>query len=136
MDYYTYHLDRECRKCCDPIADQVHALRKFCPREVLDDGTIKSCKDDYHTPLRKLEKAPFKDLSLHHEKMRNNLRILLHRHGETVDLEIINQYGIILNRPAEFGWLKDGSQIYYFIEYAVNKINNNQYKIIKHARIF
>jgi hypothetical protein len=136
MNYYTYHLERECPTCFEPIADQMHALRKYCPREVLEDGTIKSCKDDYHSPLRKLKKAPFKGFAVHHEMMRNRLQLLLRRHGEGVNIELINRYGIILARAAETEYTDEDSKIFYFVEYAVLETKNNQYKIIKHDRIF
>lgn len=136
MEYYTYYKERECRHCSEPIADQAHGLLEFCPREVLEDGTIKSCKDDYHTPRRKIKKAPFKGFMVHHEQMRNSLRKLLRRHGEWVNIELINSYGINLTRPAETAFADDGSKIFYFVEYAVVQTKHKHYKIIKHGRVF
>ena len=135
---YTYVLGRECRNCLEPIADQTHALRIFCERVKLDDGSVLSCKDDYNSALRKIEKAPYKVFSTHQELMHNNLCNLLHKHGEIVSGELLNRFGIILNRPAEIEWDKDGVQTFYFIEYAVVQINQNQnqYKIIKHGKVF
>ena len=136
MEYYTYNLGRECRHCTEPIADQVHGLREFCPREVLEDGTIKCCKDDYHTPIRKRRIEPYKGFVVHHEHMRNSLRYLLRSQGELVNIESINRYGINLSRPAETEFKEDGSRVFYFVEYAVIETKNKQYKIIKHDRIF
>ncbi len=133
---YTYIKNRKCLQCLDPISDQTHALRKFCERVKLDDGSVLSCKDDYHSIKRKKEKAPFKNFAAHHEKMRNRVRLLLDKYGEIVNIDLINRFGIMLNRPAEIEWAKDGSQIFYFIEYAIIKINQTQFKIFKHDRIF
>lgn len=136
MDFYTFYRGRECLHCSEPISDQEHGLTKYCPREVNEDGTIKSCKDDYHTPRRKIKKAPFIGFLVHHEQMRNSLRKLLRRHGELVNIELINSYGINLSRPAETEYGNDGSITFYFVEYAVIETKNKQYKIIKHGRIF
>jgi hypothetical protein len=133
---YTYDLGRECRNCLEPIADQTHALRTFCERVKLDDGSILSCKDDYNSALRKVEKAPFKVFATHQENMRDRLRSLFNRHGEIVSVELLNRWGIMLNRPAEIEWTNDGSQIFYFIEFAVVKTNQNQFKIITHGKVF
>lgn len=133
---YTYNLGRECKNCSEPIADQAHALRTFCERVKLDDGSVLSCKDDFNSALRKIEKAPFKVFAIHQENMHDRLQSLFKRHGEIVSLELLNRWGIILNRPAEIGWDKDGVQTFYFIEYAVVRINQNQYKIIKHGKVF
>lgn len=135
MDY-TYYLGRECQYCQTEIADQTHAAREFCPRKVLDDGSIKSCKDDHHAALRKMNNAPFKGLVPHHERMRDTIRELYQAVGESVTREQINQYGVILNRPAEIGWNKESECIYYFIEYAFVRRSENQFKIIKHGKVF
>ncbi|CAN5546244.1 hypothetical protein BH10BAC1_BH10BAC1_20050 [soil metagenome] len=133
---YTYYNGRECRFCQTEIADQIHASRKYCPREVLEDGSIKSCKDDYNSPIRKEKNAHFKGFLVHHEMMRNNIRELYQNVGELVTKSQINQHGIVLNRPAEFGWNKEEQFIYYFVGYALIRLNENNFKIIKHDKVF
>ena len=95
-----------------------------------------SCKDDFNAKKRKNKKAPFRGIVLHHEKMRNSIESLFHDYGELVDLEGINRYGINMSRPAEFKWAKDGQHMYYFIDFAIIQLNQNQFKIIKHDTLF
>lgn len=133
---YTYYNGRECRFCQTEIADQEHASRIYCPREVLEDGSIKSCKDDYHSPIRKEKKSPFKGLVPHHEMMRDNIRELYQTVGEIVSTEQVNRHGIILNQPVAFEWNNDKQFVYYFIEYALIKTNDKQFNIIKHGKVF
>jgi len=133
---YTYKKNRKCKHCFAPIADQIHATRTFCPRIKLDDGSVLSCKDDFNSAKRKIEKAPFKGFATHQENMRDRLQNLFNEQGELVTIDLLNQYGIMLNRPAEIAWIKDGIPIFYFIGFAVIKTSQNQYKIQKHGKVF
>lgn len=133
---YTYNHGRKCPNCSKPIADQKHGLRKYCERVQFDDGSILNCHDDFNSARDKIRKAPFKVFATHQENMRDRLRSLFNRQGEIVSVELLNRWGIMLNRPAEIEWTNDGSQIFYFIEFAVVKTNQNQFKIIKHGKVF
>lgn len=133
---YTYKKNRKCLHCFTPISDQAHALQNYCKRIKLDDGSVQCCKDDFNAAKRKIKKEPFKVFANHQENMRDNLLSLFNDHGEIVTKELLNQYGIILNRPAEIAWLKDNTPIFYFTEFAVFKTNQNQYKIQKHGKVF
>lgn len=133
---YTYIKNRKCKHCLILIADQIHATQEYCKRIKLEDGSVLCCKDDFNAAKRKIKKAPFKVFGTHQENMLEGLRSLFNEHGEIVNRELLNQYGIILNRPAEIMWLKDGNPIFYFMEFAVVKTNQNQYKIQKHDKVF
>lgn len=53
---FTYDEQRVCLNSPTPIPDQAHGLRKFCPPSVLSDGSIKNCKDEFHSKRKKLLK--------------------------------------------------------------------------------
>src|SRR5215216_3113396 len=99
--YYTFSHKRKCLLCETPIADQAHASTKFCPRVEMSDGTIKSCKDDYHSPLRKEKYEPYKRIADFHKETNGKIESLFLAKGELVTIEQINQYGINLHRPVE-----------------------------------
>ena len=122
--------------CDSPIADQAHASTKFCPRFVLPDGSIQSCKDDYHSPKRKDANLPYKRIADYHKDAHRRINSLVKAKGDTVSIEQINQYGIRLNRPIEF--VVDAKQVTtcYFVEYAFAQLPNKQFKISKHGRVF
>src|SRR5690242_9824073 len=103
----TYDLKRRCPNCGEPIADQVHAARKFCPRIVLEDGTIHNCKDDYHSKKNKPLNAPFKFMNKWQKFYHSMIRDLVEKEGDVVTLELINRFGINLHRPFEFRVTKE-----------------------------
>ena len=129
----TYDLKRRCKHCGEPIADQVHAARKFCLRVVLEDGGILNCKDDYHSKKNKPLNAPFKFMTKCQKYYHSMIRDLFEKEGDMVTLELINRFGINLYRPFEFKITKERRYIFYFHEYAIEQLPDNKYKIIKHA---
>lgn len=132
----TYLKTRKCLYCSEPISDQEHGLRKFCETEKLEDGSVFSCKDDYNAAKRKKKVAPYKSFSNHHIAMHQRIGSLKISCGEDVNTEQINRHGIILNRPAEIEWSKDGRPVYYFMEYALIDLGNQKFKIITHDKLF
>jgi hypothetical protein len=135
-DFYTYILKRKCLHCGTPIADQVHALTKFCPREVMGDGSIKSCKDDYHVPLKKIRNRQYKNIAAYHKEAHKRIDKLLLEKGETVNTEQLNQYGIKLHRPIQFSVDSAQKGTYSFVEFAITQIGNTQFKIFRHGLEF
>src|ERR1700740_771319 len=129
---YTYKDNRKCQHCNNPISDQTHALRKSCPRKKLPDGTISSCKDDFHSAKNKKDNKAYRKLIAHHKAMDERIAFLLRHKGDAVNLEDINKHGIILNRPIEFSKNETGQFIYSFMQHSITQLNNNQYKIKKH----
>ena len=75
-DYHTFLKKRKCLHCGAPIADQAHATTKFCPRVELPDGSIKSCRDDYHAPKNKKKNLPFKKIADYHKAVHMRLTSL------------------------------------------------------------
>lgn len=46
-------MRRVCEHCGTKFDRGYNRTRKFCPHEVMDDGSIKSCKDDYHNERKR-----------------------------------------------------------------------------------
>jgi hypothetical protein len=128
----SYLNKRKCLHCGTPIADQEHGSTKFCEREVMPDGTIKSCHDDYHSERRKKINAPFMQLAYHQKQ--NHLKIgrLLEEKGEKVSLEQIDAYQIDLSKPIQIGVDGNRQFIFYFHQFAIQQLPNNKFKISKH----
>ena len=133
LDFHTFKNGRKCLKCKKPIADQEHGTRKYCRSKKLPDGSVESCKDDYHSPLRKVRNEPFKRIGDFHKLMHYRISLLFKNHGADVTLELLNRYGIMLNRPLEID-MKNGLGHFYFHEFAVQKLDPVNYKITKHGR--
>lgn len=137
-EFYTYDKGRKCQnpECDAPIPDQAHGLRLHCPREVLPDGSIKSCKDDSNTEKRKVKLSPYKELMKHYMTMDILIRRLLRRKGERVTLEDINRAGINLSRPAEFQEVPEKNERhYYYVKFLIIQ-SSETYKITRHGRVF
>jgi hypothetical protein len=134
---HTYNDKRKCLQCLKSIPDQEHALRKFCKRiKLQEDGSVMSCKDDFHSAMRKKENQPFMNFASHHKRMRDSIKDLIKEKGNTVSIESINRAGINLMRPARIDILKDGCNKFYFVEYLITQTNDFQFKITKHNEIF
>jgi hypothetical protein len=135
MPVDTYKLNRRCLYCNEPIADQVHKLRKHCFREVMNDGSVLCCKDDRHIEINSKMNQPYKAIIKHHKKMQNAIRRLLEVKGPLVDLVDLNNYGIMLNRPLEICKIHN-VYVYFFVNYKIKQIVSNCYKIETNDRIF
>ncbi len=132
---YSYTNNRKCLHCATPIADQAHASRKFCHREKLDDGTIKCCKDDFHSAKNKDTEDRLRSLALFHKKMHQRIEALVKANGYTVEHEQINRYRINLFRPVQFEFI-DGMYKGWFLEYMIERTGEKKYKISKHGLLF
>lgn len=132
----TFYKKRICRHCGKPIADQESAARIYCHKIILEDGSVQDCKDDYHAPRRKISDAPFKRIFDYHKEAHKRIGSLLTAKGSNVTTEQLNQFGIKLNRPIEFIIDKNHNITCFFVEFAITDLTNNQYKILKHGRVF
>ncbi len=133
---YTYKDNRKCQHCVTPIADQTHALLKFCERKKMTDGSVLSCKDDFHTAKNKKENRSYRKLIAHHKSMDKRIHCLLRNVGPTVILEDINKYGIMLKRPIELSKSENGWVRYSYMHYTIIQLNDKHYKITKHEPVY
>jgi hypothetical protein len=129
---YTFKTGRKCRRCSQPISDQEHLARKYCKPKTFPDGRMENCKDKYNSPIRKKLNAPYVSMAQHHKLMHNRITSLAKVKGNTVSLEEINLWGIILQRCFQFE-VKDGKFIFYFHEFAIADLGNKRYKISSHG---
>lgn len=133
--FYTFKKGRKCLFCGDSIPDQSHKSRKFCPRRVLEDGSVEDHKDDFHAARRKEEDAPFIRIGMHQKLMNRRIDMLYKKIGEKVSVQQLQEYEINLYRPIEFS-PNNGSFIFYFFRYAIEQLNPTQAKIYKHGKQF
>lgn len=136
MEITTYLKKRKCLRCKKDIADQEHAARKFCRNKTLPDASVQSCKDDYHSPLRKKKNEPYKNIADFQKNMHDRIEFLAASAGEKVTTDQLKAAGIILSRPVEFFRNTSGLLTCYYIKYAITQIENNNFKIITHERSF
>jgi hypothetical protein len=132
----TYNAKRRCLHCSAPIADQAHGTMKFCPRSILPDGCIKSCKDDYHSAARRITDAPFNRVKDFHKQMNQRIFWLIKQKGRLVSIEDINRCGINLSRPIQFAFLDDKFYKGWFVGYLIEKTLTGDYKISEHDILF
>ncbi len=128
----TYHLRRQCVHCSTPIADQIHKKTIFCEREVLEDGSIKCCSDDYHSELRRVEMKPLNQLALFHRDTTRAISELLIEKGELVTKEDLNHRGIQLPKRIYREENQEGLSTFFFNKYALKQTPSNYFKIISH----
>lgn len=133
---YTYKGDRRCKHCNSSISDQAHALQLFCKRIKLADGTVQSCKDDFHSSKRKIEKGPFERIAKHHKQMCERILYLLSIHGEVVNQDLLDKFGINLSRPAQIELSKYGLHKFHFVGFLIHKLSNGKYEITLSNVIF
>jgi len=131
---YTFLNKRACRFCKAPIADQASKAREFCPREVLPDGSIKNCKDDYHVEKNKELEARLRQLNIYQRKINERIELLLKTKGEYVKLEDINRSGINLYRPLQFQYI-NGMYRGWFLDFMIENTTDNNFKIFRNEYI-
>ena len=119
----TFIKNRMCRHCGKPIADQESAARIHCHKIILEDGSVQDCKDDYHSPRRKISEAPYKKIFDYHKEAHKRIGKLWRAKGENVTLEQLNQYGLQINRPVEFNIDQNQILTCYFVEFAITRLN-------------
>lgn len=124
----TFHDGRHCKHCGRPIPDQSHDSRDFCPREVLPDGSIKSCKDDYHSDERQKSEPPYRAATAFQKKMTGAIEALLMEKGPLVSVEEVNRRGIKLASAVET-ILEEPWPQFVFVHYSLALVSSNEIKI-------
>jgi len=133
----TYEKQRACLYCNEPIADQEHASRLYCERTEEIDGSVKSCKDDHHAALRKLEMGPFLAETYFYRDQDLILGALWQEgQGRLRNLEELNRTGLQLNRALNIEKSESGLWTFYFHRYAVMQASSLTYKIVTNEQIF
>lgn len=133
QNYPSYKTNRKCLHDGKPIADHVHASTKFCEKYTLPDGSIKSCKDDYHAEKNRIANQPFVDHMNFHKTMTHNISRLLTEKGATVTTADITFYEIFLDRTVRLKRPANQQSVYYFINFAFTQLTTTQFKISRHG---
>lgn len=128
-NFYTFTMNRKCKHCNEPIADQEHALRKFCSKKILPNGRSKNCKDRHNNANRKNENSKYNDLAKFHKKTDRSIAELMKSKGDTVTRDDLDYFKIDLRFPVEGRRTSKGQIKYYFICYIITQINTNQFKL-------
>ena len=133
--FYTFHMNRKCLHCQNPIPDQEHASLKFCRKKRLPDGTVGCCKDDFHAAKRSKINPPYNSIAKYHKIMNDRIENLYKTKGERVTIEDLNRFGINLKRPVELNRSPEGKNAFLFVGFLITEININLYKISKNVLI-
>jgi len=128
--------DNFCLYCGTPLGE-VHGLRRFCPNTIAEDGSVNSCKDDYHNAMKKPKRDATKGISKIHY---DNFLILhrLYKEGNNiVTWEKLKNAGF----RVEFSIVRkriDSTDYFdaYYIQYLLKQINKTDFKIIEHEEQF
>src|SRR5690348_2877587 len=95
---HKFEKGRRCKHCKTPIPDDAHGLMEFCERVEQPDGSIKSCKDDYHTEQRRIDEERYRKLVARHKLLTTHLNGLLQAKGNIVTLDQLSQYEVRLQQ--------------------------------------
>jgi hypothetical protein len=132
----TYTLKRKCQHCGQAIPDQAHAVQKYCRRERLTDGTVRSCKDDFHSARKRKDETQFRNIARYHRNVARSLDQLYKLKGEDITPEDLNRVGVVLNRSAAQQMTNDNRFQFFFVGFVIIKINEKQLKLKKHDHQF
>ena len=135
-DFYTYDEGRRCKHCSSPLADQVHKNRHFCENKILEDGSVKSCHDDYHIQQRKQNEKPFREEAAFQKKMALALAALLSAFGPEVSLSQLNLYGIQLPNALEIKPKGDKLFIFRFTGFLIEQLTFSTFKLHPYVSAF
>lgn len=126
----TYNKGRKCKHCNEPISDQAHKKREFCETEVGEDGTIKSCHDDYHSERRAEKEAGYRSEAAYQKGVHLALHSLYQVIGSNeVTLERLNSLGIDLERPLRKQAKEDGLYNFFFYGFRLEQQTLYTFKI-------
>ena len=131
----TFNLNRACRQCGQPIADQEHATREFCDKYYDETGKVYDCKTDFHRENDKPERDAHRSLINYHKEIANRINQLLVNKGEIVKTGDLDAFNIELSKSLEYSIKENGEMTSIFIGYNIisNPLTNN-HKIIQHVK--
>lgn len=111
---YTYLENRRCVNCGSPIADQIHKGQKYCAEELYDDGTIKSCKNQFWSVRRKQLKSEFVGMELYHKSCSDTLHKVYNLNLPVISIDDLEKMGIDLSKCVQRRKVNDEHRFYYF----------------------
>jgi hypothetical protein len=115
----TFFEGRECEYCNEPIADQVHATRKFCPKTKDSKGNVIDCKTDFHREKEAPDKLIQNDLINKHKGIAKRINDLLSKKSSEVLTANLDAYDIDLSSCIEFTLKSNGELTTIFLEHTI-----------------
>lgn len=136
---YTYNDKRMC-PCGKKIPDQWHKNIKYCPAFIDENGKKIVHKHIYTAEPKKLKNQPYKALFNYYKRSHQNLISLWRRKTLGKDIESIlvtndelKAYLIDLSRPVQLLTNQNKKIILYYIDFAIEQIDQTTFKIFKHG---
>lgn len=93
----TYHLGRECENCGKPIADQERKTKRHCSPQVDENGIHHNCRRRKHQQKHQIHEDRLLDWAAIQRQTKTRIEEAVATHGEFVNLQILEAYGIALN---------------------------------------
>ena len=126
----TFEQHRECLECEKPIADQEHAIRKFCEKYYDESGQVHDCKTHYHTNKNKPEREIHSNIIRDQKFFAKQISEMILKKGEEVTTEDLNAYDITLTESIKFEIKKNGTATSVFLNYTITSNPNTNHHII------
>ena len=126
---------RKCLHCGEPLPERSRSDRKFCPQKF---GILNFCKNAYHNPNTLSEYHENKGLKKINQQNCNILKQLLGKDEARIitDQELIGEgfkLEFIINK-AQMRVSKN--EAFLYLDYGLELLGNNSYKIFKHGKRF
>ena len=122
---------RFCDYCGKPIPLDSRSSRKYCPREVMRDGSIKNCKDDFHNCNKLQDYYKTKDLMRLYLEYENILSASYDVGIYEVELEVLNLLNIDLSHFQKIRIANSSNQGFKMLNILLEQIDTDQFKIHK-----
>lgn len=93
----TYHLGRACEDCGEPIPDQARKTKRHCTAYVDESGIQHNCRRRKHQKKHQIHEDRLLDWSAVQRQTKTKIEEAVATHGEFVNQQILEAYGIALN---------------------------------------
>ena len=93
----TYHLGRACEDCGEPIADQERKTKRHCSPQIDENGIHHNCRRRKHQKKHQIHEDRLLDFAAIQRQTKIKIEEAVVTHGEFVNLQILEAYGIALN---------------------------------------
>lgn len=126
---------RKCRYCGTSLPERSRANREFCPVKF---GIIDYCKNKFNNPKTLAKYHLNKGLMKINDENRNILKGLLGKLTErVVSLQELMNAGFKMSYVINHAEMKESKNAaLLYIEFGLEQLGNNHYKIFKHGRKF
>ncbi len=127
----TEKQTRFCDYCGDPLPLDSRSSRKYCRREVMRDGSIKNCKDDFHNCNKLQDYYKTKDLMRLYLEYENILSASYDVGIYEVELEVLNLLNIDLTHFQPSPIANSQYQRFKLLNISLEQIDTDRFKINK-----